>query len=969
MTDTALTDPAPAGLAPTDLARRMQDFVAYWRTLRGDEKGESQVFLDRLFQAFGHAGYKEAGAELEYRVAKQGGGKRFADLVWRPRVLIEMKKRGEGLANHYQQAFDYWLKLVPDRPRYAVLCNFDELWVYDFNVQLDEPMDRVRIEELPGRYTVLNFLFPQEGKPLFGNNRVDVTREAADSVARVLNSVIARGEDRPRAQRFLLQCVMAMFAEDFELIPRGFFTELADDARAGRGSSYDLFGGLFRQMNTPTRARGGRFAPIPYFNGGLFSVVDPIDLTRDELHLLHRAALENNWARIQPQIFGVLFQSSMGNKDRHARGAHYTSEADIMRVVLPTIVTPFQTRIDAAGTQRELRGLLDELAAFQVLDPACGSGNFLYVAYRELRRLEARALLRLRDLSAPGTPLPPTRVSIRQMHGLEYDPFGAELAKVTLTLAKELAIREMQGLLGNTGLDFDQPLPLDNLDDRIVQGDALFTPWPRVNAIVGNPPFQSKNKLQREMGAAYVRKLRAAYPGVPGRADYCVYWIRKAHDHLLPGQRAGLVGTNTIRQNDSRVGGLDHVVGSGGTITDAVGSQVWSGDAAVHVSIVNWVKGPQPGPKHLAWQVGDRPGSPWQSLDLPVINSALSAGTDVTGAQRLTTNARSGACYQGQTPGHKGFLLDGLEAGQMLSADRRNAEVIFPYITGDELLKTSPAHPQRYVIDFQPRDVFEAKSYKLPFARVEDRVLPTRKAAAAEEEERNAAATAENPKAKTNKHHRNFLNQWWLLSYGRADLMQTLGSVSRYIACSRVTKRQIFEFLDSGIHPSDGMQVFVFEDDYSFGIIQSTLHWEWLKARGATLKGDFTYTSDTVFDTFPWPQSPTPEQVRAVAEAAVALRGLRNDVMKRQGWSLRDLYRTLDTPGKNPLRDAQERLDAAVRAAYGMPAGADVLGFLLALNAALAAAEGRGERVVGPGLPPGLNAADFTTADAVRPLG
>lgn len=943
-----------------DTAQRMQDFVAYWRTLKGDEKGESQVFLDRLFQAFGHAGYKEAGAELEYRVAKQGGGKKFADLLWRPRVLIEMKKRGEKLANHYQQAFDYWLKLVPDRPHYAVLCNFDELWVYDFNQQLDEPMDRVRIDELPQRYTVLNFLFPQERPPLFGNNRVDVTRDAADSVAKVLNSVIARGEERPRAQRFLLQCVMAMFAEDFELIPRGFFTELADDARQGRGSSYDLFGGLFRQMNDPTPARGGRFKGIPYFNGGLFSTVDPIDLTKDELNLLHRAALENNWARIQPQIFGVLFQSSMGQADRHAKGAHYTSEADIMRVVLPTIITPFQERIEGAGTQKELRALLDELANFQVLDPACGSGNFLYVAYRELKRLEARALLRLRDLSKDGAALPPTRVSIRQMHGLEYDSFGAELAKVTLTLAKELAIREMHDLLGNTGLDFDQPLPLDNLDDRIVQGDALFTSWPRVNAIVGNPPFQSKNKLQREMGAAYVKKLRAAYPDMPGRADYCVYWIRRAHDHLQAGQRAGLVGTNTIRQNDSRVGGLDYVVQNGGTITDAVGTQVWSGDAAVHVSIVNWVKGESRAPRHLAWQVGDHRDSPWKNVQLPVINAALSAGTDVTGAKRLEANARSGACYQGQTHGHKGFLLDGLEAGQMLG-DAKARPFLHPYLTADEMIGNQGSVPERWVIDLNSADdLFSAMSAGIAFERLKREVEPEMKAKA--EEEREESGSERGPR-------QSHYQKWWKHWRGRGELIEKISSLPRYIVCGRVTKRPIFEFVSSAIRPNDALQVFSFNDDYSFGILQSTAHWEWFKARCSTLTERFRYTSDTVFDSFPWPQAPTLEQVRGVAEAAVALRGLRNEVMQRQGWSLRDLYRTLDTPGKNPLRDAQERLDAAVRAAYGMPAGADVLGFLLSLNGQLAAAEERGEAIVGPGLPLGLNPADFTTADAVRPLG
>ncbi|WP_293912429.1 class I SAM-dependent DNA methyltransferase, partial [Deinococcus sp.] len=592
----------------------MRAFVEYWRTLKGDEKGESQVFLDRLFQAFGHAGYKEAGAELEFRVAKQGGGKKFADLLWRPRLLIEMKKRGEKLANHYQQAFEYWTRIVPDRPRYVIVCNFDELWVYDFNTQLDEPMDRVKLEDLPTRYPVLGFLFPEERSPLFGNNRVEVTREAADAVSVVFNSLIQRGEDRDRVQRFMLQSVMAMFSEDFGLLPKSLFTELTADAKAGKGSTYDLLGGLFRQMNDPQAARGGRYQGVRYFNGGLFSTVDPLELNADELYLLHKAALDNDWSKIQPQIFGVLFQSSMGKADRHARGAHYTSEADIMRVVLPTILRPWQARLDGASKVSELGEWLVALRRFRVLDPACGSGNFLYVAYRELRRLEVRALQKLAEVSKDAARQAAGSVSIRQMYGIEFDSFGAELAKVTLTLAKELAIQETHDLLGGVGLDFDQPLPLDNLDNNILHADALFTPWPAADAIIGNPPFQSKNKLQQEMSPVYVRKLRAAYPEMPGLADYCVYWIRKAHDHLQDGQRAGLVGTNTIRQNDSRVGGLDYVVQHGGTITDAVSTQVWSGDAAVHVSIANWIKGEESGDKHLAWQVGDHRSSPWQEV-------------------------------------------------------------------------------------------------------------------------------------------------------------------------------------------------------------------------------------------------------------------------------------------------------------------------------------------------------------------
>ena len=192
----------------SEKVERLTKFVAYATTLEGDEKGEAQVFCDRLFQAFGHKGYKEAGAALEYRV-KNGKRTKFADLLWKPRLLIEMKSAGEKLEKHYQQAFEYWIQLVPHRPKYVVLCNFDEFWIYDFDSQLHEPVDRVAVSELPQRYTALNFLFPEDAKPQFGNDRVDVTRKAAAKVGRVFRSLVARGVARETAQRFSLQCVVA----------------------------------------------------------------------------------------------------------------------------------------------------------------------------------------------------------------------------------------------------------------------------------------------------------------------------------------------------------------------------------------------------------------------------------------------------------------------------------------------------------------------------------------------------------------------------------------------------------------------------------------------------------------------------------------------------------------------------------------------------------------------------------------
>ena len=198
--------------------------------------------------------------------------------------------------------------------------------------------------------------------------------------------------------------------------------------------------------------------------------------------------------------------------------------------------------------------------------------------------------------------------------------------------------------------------------------------------------------------------------------------------------------------------------------------------------------------------------------------------------------------------------------------------------------------------------------------------------------------------------------------------MAAIARVPRYIACSRVTKRPIFEFLSPGIHPDNTLMVFSLADDYSFGVLQSGLHWAWFIARCSTLGGTFRYTSDTVFDTFPWPQSPTLAQVKAVAEAAVSLRALRRQIMAANGWSLRDLYRALETPGTNRLRDAQAALDSAVRAAYRMKEGEDALGLLLKLNLELANLESTGGPITPPGLPSFVsNPKEFTTDDCIGP--
>jgi hypothetical protein len=564
-----------------------------------------------------------------------------------------------------------------------------------------------------------------------------------------------------------------------------------------------------------------------------------------------------------------------------------------------------------------------------------------------------------------------SKVTTSQFFGIDIQPIAIELSKMTMMLAKELAVDDWNNrispLLSTLGFTYDQALPLENLDGNLLCQDALLVDWPEFDAVIGNPPYQSKNKMKQEMDNAYIERVRARYPDVPGRADFCVYWFRKAHETMKPRQRAGLVGTNTIRQNYSREGGLDYIIHNGGTITDAISTQVWSGDAAVHVSIVNWVKGNDEREKTLIFQNGNSIDSPYEYFHPTVIPSSLSISTDVTQAKTLQACRNSECCKQGQTHGHEGFLLHREMAEKLLEREPRYAEVLFPFLIGDELLGERDSLPTRYVIDFRKQDVFEASKYPELFSIIQTRVYPEKKGKAEAEDKKNIETLQTNPRAKINHHHAAFLKSWWQLSWKRDELMDILENLPRYIVCSRVTKRPIFEFISSKIHPNDALQVFPLVDDYSFGILQSSIHWEWFKARCSTLEERPRYTSDTVFDSFPWPQHPSVENVEAISACGVELRLKRREIMKRDSISLRDIYRLIETTPQNPISGLQAKLDREVKRAYGMTVKSNVLLHLLELNESLYSKEQKGKAIEAPGLPSFLtDKAKFISNDSVQ---
>lgn len=926
-------------LSNTLLRTGLTEFTRYRKNLlTGDEKGEAQIFCDRFFQAFGHAGLREAGATLEFRIAKDSNkGTSFADLMWKPRCLIEMKKAGSDLSKHYRQAFDYWIRAVPDRPQFVVLCNFDEFWVYDFDQQLDAPMDRIKIEDLGDRWDALSFMLPEPSEPIFAHNLVGVTREAAADVAHVFTSLVQAGTDRREAQRFTLQCVMAMFAEDIGLLPGAYFTRAVEDCLEQGYDPYDVILSLFREMNTPGITAGGRFQGTPYFNGGLFSIVPAVILGRPDLLALRDAA-RTNWSFVRPEIFGTLFEQSMDKGERHATGAHFTSQADIMRVVGPCIVDPWRQRIEAAKTISDYEQLLLQMLNFRVLDPACGSGNFLYVAYREMRRLEADILERIderrtsRDKAAQRSL---AYVTPDHFYGIDVNSFAVEVAKVTMMLAKKLSADELD--------DNQSVLPLDSLDDTIVATDALFTAWPHADAIIGNPPYLGRRKMVAELGADYCARLAERHPNVSGVSDFVCYWVPIAHQHLPPNGRAGLVTTNSIKQNESRAVSLDYIVANQGVIFEAVSAKQWSGDAAVTVSIFNWTKGEAPDPNVLWLNEGQL------RLETSRISASLSPTTDVATAKVIRANQRPASCFQGQTPGViDGFVLDEEQRRTLLAKNDGSAFFVSPFLGGDQLLGKIAV--DRWVIDLPHADAAEAKfAAPAAFSYAQEKVLPVREAAAEVERTRNAEVIARNPRARPNRHHQGFLAQWWQLGYRRAEMVDALSKLDRYIGTSRYASERrltVFTFLDATVRPSDQVTAFALDDDYSMGVLSSQVHRLWLEARCSTLETRLRYTSTTVWDSFPWPQNPEEQQVSRIVAAIADILSWRQAQLLR-GVSLKRQYDTLRVPGRNELRRLHEILDHAVLDAYGFSTDEDLLTQLLALNHTVAGMPADEQR--GPG--------------------
>ena len=886
----------------------LRKFVKRWRDYSGSEVGGAQTFLNELIACYG-ADRMAVGARFEDAHTATG----IMDMYWPSVCIVEMKapSRADKLPEHRKQALDYWHSSSDPAqnraaPPYVVLCAFLRFEVWEPGRFPAEPRADFTLDELPENYEKLLFLTGTDQEPLFGASYKELTTGAAAVVAELYQALLERKAAAPETLRsFVLQVVWCLFAEDLGMLDGHPVQRIVEDlVRHPERSSFTELGTLFDVLNDPSDyGRQGVLEGTTYVNGSLFAKPAKVYLEQDDLAMLVKAA-EFDWRKVDPTIFGSLMEDILGHERRWELGAHYTHEVDIMKIVRPTIIEPWRKRIDATTTLPDVQQVLDELCGFRVLDPACGCGNFLYVAYRELRSLEHELKERLVTVARQTGMQPPDPVGLphyplSNLHGIDIEPTAVLIARVTLWMGQ----RQMIDRFGAA----EPVLPLVDLSG-IQARDALAQPWPDTDCIIGNPPFLGSQYVRRARGDAYVTWLKATFK--VGVKDYCVYWFRKAHEHLRTGQRAGLVGTNSISQNRARGASLEYIAANGGVITDAVSTQDWPGEAAVDVSLVNWIKTPSPPPTQFVLD-----GEPVDG-----ITPELRAPGRSTGAV-AKLKANRGRCFQGPIPVGDGFIISADEAQALLAqTDVDYRQVVRPYLTGDDIADDPGQQPRRGIIDFAQMPLEAAATYPAALAIVRQRVKPVR----------------ESNRRKARR------ERWWLFGEQAIGMRRAISGLNRYIAGGAQGKRLLFIWVDEWTCPSNLTYVFPFDDDYAMGILSSSAHEAWVRSRSSTLEDRLRYTPSSVFETFPRPYPVTDHQRERVTEASRSIISRRHDICTENNFGLTALYNLVDEGAYTDLRVMHHKLDEAVTAAYGWPKavahdGDQIVRRLLALNREIAA--------------------------------
>ena len=841
--------------------------------------------------------------------------------------------------------------------------------------------------------------------------RVRVTRDIAEYLA-LLARALEGPKDKPRhapdtVATFLMRCIFSMFAQSVGLLPsQTAFTELLEDCRRDPALFVPMVGDLWRNMNT------GGFSPalramVRRFNGGLFApgvhgAAEPLAVDGDMLDLLIRAS-GRNWAEVEPAIFGTLLENALDTQERGQLGAHFTPRAFVERLVLPTVMDPLRAEWDGVkcaatsraekgdrpGAAAEVRAFHARLCATRVLDPACGTGNFLYVTLELMKRLEGEVLDLLADL-APGEgdrlEVAGASVDPHQFLGIEKNPRAVPVAELVLWIGylqwhfrtrgsappAEPILRDFRNIReGDALLTFEREeaerdakgAPVTRWGGRMkehpITGEkvpdetdrvlvlrpvgAKPTEWPEAEFIIGNPPFVGTKRMRDMLGDGYVEALWAAHPEVPRSTDLVMFWWHRAARLAAAGRvrRFGLIASNSLTQFYNR-----RVVQSAlearkpVSLVFAIPDHPWShseNSAAVRISMTVGEAGIHDGALLTVEAEAALADGDWALRFTSAsgrIAPNLSVGVDVTAAKALRANDL--LCWQGCKLVGAGFQVAPTIAGALLR-QHPDAESRLPrYWAGTDI--TDRWRP-RHVVDLFGLTEDEAR---IRFPALYQHTLVNVR-----------------PARQVNR-DRGFRERWWLFGRPRPEMRDALRGLQRFIATSEVARHRTFTFLSWPDDLPDGSVMVIASDDaFILGVLQSRSHVAWTLTASGTLEDRPRYHNQLAFDPFPFPAA-TPTQraeIAAIAEELDAhrkarlaahphltLTGLYNVLAAiRAGNALSAAEKDVHEAGQvSILRALHDRLDAAVAAAYGWPADlpdAALVARVVALNAERVAEE------------------------------
>ena len=998
-------------ISPAERAEQLRRLAGEWSETNANERASFQSWLIRFCEALGVAPptppTDDYRFELPVHVVDREGREstNFIDCWKRQHFAIEAKAFAEGagadrgLRKAYGQLRNYMAHVSGDAPPYLMVVDVPRTLIVwdrwsgsygDFAAGRRLPLASLHEREEDVALLVDIFERPAARDPRGRAQRV--TKEIAERLARLAAALEDRGLETERVARFLMRCVFSCFAEDVGLLPQQLFRRTLETAR-GAGDPEHLRRAL--TLLWETMDSGGMFGAelLRRFNGHFFRTVEALPLRPEEVQLLVDASA-HDWSRVEPSIFGTLLVRALDPEERHRLGAEYTPREYIERLVEPTVVEPIRERwtaVQAAVLQLEeqqrqaeakkaeqpkvygarragakepalpkpiadavaqLRGFHEWMRGLSFLDPACGSGNFLYVTMAAVKRIELEVLNEIDRLSHDQRGLILDEVHPRQFHGIEVKPWAREIAELTLWIGYHQFWRETHGgrtppdpVLEDTGtiecrdavLAWDAIVhrpEKDRLDPtpRIVHpvtGELVPDPnarlpyyeyvgarpaeWPRADFIIGNPPYLGEKRQREVLSEGYVDAMRAAYPASFENVDLVLYWWYRSALLVDRGDtiRAGLITTNSIRQQKNRFALEGEIPDSVG-VAWAIADHPWieeSDGAAVRVSMTVIAKEP---PSATLVSVDEH------ALIIGVrrtlrLNSDLTAHADVASVAALPLKANSGVAAQGFKLVGSGFLVGESEAHKLLRADRSYSDILRRYRNGRDLA----SRPRDvWVIDFAMREESDARRYSQLFDIVRDRVKPERDA---------------NKRAIRAKY-------WWRFGEPNPNLRQIVDGLDRYIATVEVSKYRYFVFLESDVAPDGSLIVVASRESYILGVLSSIIHVTWALASGGRLGvgNDPRYSRALCFSSFPFPHSASaaPAEISDLAERLdahrkgaiarderVTMTGMYNVVEKlRSGEPLTAKERAIhEIAACGVLRDLHDELDPKVAEAYGWP--------------------------------------------------